>query len=107
MIEQTIENETRMYLFELMNAANENGFKPDENWELNIVDEQNRQRLQKDYKPAVVLKPYAENLLQVFQALKAKLQLSLSPEEQQLNSQTVLNYGLKYIVAYNTNYQRR
>ncbi|MBS7564262.1 hypothetical protein KHS38_07580 [Mucilaginibacter sp. Bleaf8] len=107
MKEQTIENETRLYLFDLMNAANENGFKPEDNWELDIVTEEDRHRIQRDYKPAVVLKPYAENLLQVFQSVKSKLNQPLNQEEQLLNSQTVLNYGFKYIVAYNAKHQRR
>ncbi|MDB5011465.1 MAG: hypothetical protein JWR67_2914 [Mucilaginibacter sp.] len=104
---QNIEKQTRIYLFDLMSTAQENGFKAEDNWELSIVSEKDKTIIQKDYYPAVAVKVIPEMLLQVFQSIKTKLNQVLNKEEQLLNIQSVLNDNLSYIVAYSPTRQRR
>ena len=101
MQEQTVESQTKIYMYDLMNEAKEHGFKNDDQWQLSLVTDNEKTRLLKDYYPAVAAKIFPEMLLQVFQSVKSKLSQSLSKEEQQLNSTSVLKEDLKYIVAYN------
>jgi len=99
--EQSIENQTKMYLYDLMNTAKEHGFKAEDNWELSMVTDIERQKIQKDYYPTIATKVIPEFLLQVFNLTKVKLNQSLNKIEGSLNSRSVVNSELSYIVAFN------
>lgn len=107
MEDQKIEDQSKVYLFDLMNTARENGFKPGEKWELGLANEAQKTKLQKDYYPAIVAKVFPEVLLQVYEAVKGKLNQTLNSEEQLLNMKSVLSEKLNYIVAYIPARQRR
>ena len=49
MQEQTIEIQTRLYVYDLMNEAKEHGFGADDAWQLDLVTEADKKRIQKDY----------------------------------------------------------
>ncbi|MFI5162868.1 MAG: hypothetical protein ACHQHN_16420 [Sphingobacteriales bacterium] len=101
MQDQVIETQTRMYVYDLMNEAKEHGFKNDDNWELSMVTEAERTRIQRNYYPAVASKAFPDMLLPVFQSVKSRLNQSLSKEEQLMDSKSVLKDDLKYIIAFN------
>lgn len=101
MKKETIENETRMYLYDLMNTAKEHGFKADDNWELSMVTDTERIKIQKDYYPTIATKVFPELLLQVFHLTKTRLNQSLNATEESMNNRTVVNNELNYIVAFN------
>jgi hypothetical protein len=96
-----IKVQTMTYVYDLMNEAKEHGFKADDTWELSLVTETDRVRIQKDYYPAVASKALSDILLQVFQSVKSELHLPLSQQEEQMNSQSILKDELKYIIAFN------
>ncbi|MGI4022434.1 MAG: hypothetical protein ACRYFA_13085 [Janthinobacterium lividum] len=105
MQEPTVENEaveshTRLYLFDLMNTANEHGFKADDSWQLMMVSDVERSRIQKDYHPTIATKLAPEMLLPVFHSIKAKLNQTLTDEEQLLNKVNIATNKLKFLVAY-------
>jgi hypothetical protein len=104
---QKIEDQSKVYLFDLMNTARENGFKPDEKWQLGLANETQKTRIQKDYYPAIVAKVFPEVLLPVYEAVKAKLNQPLNSEEQLLDMKSVLSEKLNYIVAYIPARERR
>ncbi len=101
MKEQTIENQVKMYLYDLMNTAKEHGFKADDNWELSMVTDTERIKIQKDYYPTIATKIIPEFLLQVFHLTKFRLKQSLNKNEESLNNRSVVNNELNYIVAFN------
>jgi hypothetical protein len=101
MQEQTVENQTRIYMYDLMNEAKEHGFKNDDEWQLSLVTDNEKTKLLRNYYPAIAAKIFPEILLQVFQSVKSRLSQSLSKEEQQLDTLSILKEDLKYIVAYN------
>jgi hypothetical protein len=101
MKKQTIENETRMYLYDLMNTAKEHGFKADDSWELSLVTDTERIKIQKDYYPTIATKVFPELLLQVFHLTKARLNQSLNAVEEGMNNRSVVTNDLSYIVAFN------
>ena len=98
---EAIENETRMYLYDLNNSAREHGFKADDKWELSLVTDTERSKIQKDYYPAIAAKMFPEMLLPVFTTVKERLKQELNPEEESLDLKSVLNRELSFIVAYN------
>lgn len=100
MQEQTVENETRLYLFDLMNTAKEHGFKADDNWQLSLVTDKERSKIQKNYHPTIAAKMFPEVLLPVFQSIKSKLNQSLNSEEQSMNTKSISAEDLKFLVAY-------
>ncbi|WP_448701039.1 hypothetical protein ACFGVR_03025 [Mucilaginibacter sp. AW1-3] len=107
MKDQKIEDQSKVYLFDLINTALENGFKSDEKWELGLVNEEQKIRIQKDYSPAIASKVLPEILLQVYHVVKAKLNQTLNSEEQLLDMKQVLSEKLNYIVAYIPARQRK
>jgi hypothetical protein len=98
---KTIEDQTKMYLYDLMNTAKEHGFKADDNWELSIVTDTERQKIQKDYYPTIATRVIPEFLLQVFHLTKSRLNQSLNKIEEGLNNRSVVAGDLNYIVAFN------
>jgi hypothetical protein len=96
-----IKTQTMTYVYDLMNEAKEHGFKADDTWELSLVSEVDRVRIQKDYHPAVSRKVVSEILLPVFQAVKTQLHMPLSQMEEQMSNQSVLQDQLQYIIAFN------
>jgi hypothetical protein len=102
-----IENQTRMYLFDLMSTARENGFKGDDNWELMLGTEAQMTRILKDYYPAIATKIFPEILLQVFYTIKSRLHQALNKEEQSLDARTIMNSKLNYVIAFNPKRHRR
>lgn len=103
---EVIEKQTKMYLYDLSNTAREHGFKADDKWELSLVTDAERSKIQKDYHPAIATKIYPEMLLQVFTTVKEKLNQELNSDEESLDLKSVLNRELNFIVAYNPKRQR-
>jgi hypothetical protein len=101
MSNQTVEAQTRMYLYDLMNAASEHGFKADDIWELSMVTDSGRSKLHKDYFPAVSIKVGPEMLLQVFHATQKGLKQSPHNESQLPTAKNILTDEINYLVAFN------
>lgn len=101
MKEQTIENQTKIYLYDLMNTAKEHGFKTDDNWELSMVTDTERIKIQKDYYPTIATKVTPEFLLQVYHLTKLRLNQSLNKNDESFNNRGVVANELNYIVAFN------
>ena len=101
MNEKTIEDQTRLYLYDLMNTAKEHGFKTDDIWEFSVATNSERLKLQKDYYPTIATKLFPEIMLQVFHAIKERLNQSFNKDEQQLDKRSILAGELSYLVAYN------
>jgi hypothetical protein len=106
MEEQLIRNHSKIYLYDLMNAANEHGFKGEDKWQVKLVTDAEKVWIQKSYYPTLSAKIRPEIMLQVFQTTKHELNQALSREEQSLNSQQILKDELTYLVAYNPNRPR-
>ena len=98
---QTVENQTRMYMFDMMNTAKEHGFKGEDNWELSMATNTERIKIQKDYYPTVAAKIVPEILLQVLHTIKGRLNQQTHKGEQKPDNQNNLNEDLTYLVAFN------
>jgi hypothetical protein len=98
---KTIEGETRMYMYDLMNTAKEHGFKGEDRWELSLTTEAEKDRIQRNYHPTIAQKVYPEILLQVFHLTKSRLNQPLNKDEELIDSRSVMNEELTHIVAFN------
>jgi hypothetical protein len=101
MDQQTIDKQTQLYLYDLMNLAKEHGFKADDNWEFSLASDAERVKIQKDYYPTNATKIFPEIGLQVMHGVKAQLKQSFTKEEQALDNRSVIAGELNYLVAYN------
>jgi hypothetical protein len=101
MNEQTIENQTKMYLYDLTNLAKEHGFKADDNWEFSMVNNTERLKIQKNYYPTNAIKIVPEILLQVLNSVKSKLNQSYTRDDQSIDKSAIIADELNYLVAFN------
>jgi hypothetical protein len=101
MDKQAIEAQIRLYLYDLTNEAKEHGFNDDDRWQLSMVTEAERKRIEKEYHPAISSKAFPDALLTAFHIVKSRLKQSLNKDEQQMDGDAGLNADLKYIIAYN------
>jgi hypothetical protein len=101
MKEQSVENQTRMYMYDLMNTAKEFGFKGEDSWQLSMVTDAERQKIQKDYYPTIAAKIIPEFLLQVFNLTKQRLNQSFTKTNEEAANRNVAVSELNYIVAFN------
>ncbi len=96
-----IETETRMYMYDLLNTAKEFGFKAEDSWELSMVTNTDRIKLQRDYFPTIASKIGPEILLQVFHTIKTRLNQSFQKEALRVDERNPPAEDLNYLVAFN------
>ena len=100
---KNIAYETGLFLFQLNNSANESGFNTKENWEVKLTNEEEMKRLVKNFKPAVATQIPTKAIVEVFNAVKTKLNQPEDAEVANLDDKSIAKLELNYIVAYNLN----
>jgi hypothetical protein len=106
MINETIEREAMMYVYDLNNCASENGFKTDEAWEFSLATDQEKVELEKKYFPTISTKVLPEFLSELFHQVKAKL-VHAKYNGERAGQHNVTESGLQYLIAYNPARLRR
>ena len=101
MVNQTVEMQAKVYVYDLNNCAKEFGFKTDEAWELNQATNAERLAIEKDYYPTISAKVLPEILAELFGLVKAKLSLSKSYIENRQDANKVSETELQYLIAFN------
>ncbi len=101
MQEYNIEQQTRIYLYDLMNTAQEHGFKKEDTWQLRLVADEEKVEIQRAFYPAIVTRMLPETILTVFHSIKTKLNQALNKEEELMDVKGILKADLRYLVAYN------
>jgi len=92
------------YLYDLRNTATENGFKPDEKWQLSLVTQADKAAIEKKYHAAVAAKANPEELAAMYEIVQAKLnQFGASVPD----IKTIGREQLQYLIAYNPQRERR
>ena len=103
---QSVESEARSYMYDLMNEAKEHGFKAEDKWTLCLVTKSAQEQIRKDYYPTVVNEVAPDALLQLFHLVKSGLHQSLSKEELLIDTKSIIDGQLNYIIAFNPKRQR-
>jgi len=101
MSQQSIETQTKMYLYELNNLAKEHGFKADDNWEFSMASNADRMKLQRNYFPTNATKMGPEILLQVLNLVKAGLKQTYTRDDSHIDKNSIIADELDYLVAFN------
>ncbi|MFA6084890.1 hypothetical protein [Mucilaginibacter sp.] len=104
---KTIEYQAREYLFDLNNAANENGFKADEHWKVSLATAAEKAAIERSYYPTISTKVVPEVLPELFRIVKATLSQGLDNLEKIMDANTLAKNQLQYVIAYNPNRLRR
>jgi hypothetical protein len=95
----TVEQEARMYVYDLDNRATELGFKTDENWSIRAVGTAEKAVIEKQYYPTVSVKASPEKLVELFNLVKAKITYAKPGFAAELE---MGQSDMEYLVAYNT-----
>ena len=98
-----IQYQIGMFLFQLNNTSDESGFKSDEKWNLQLANEADMKKIVKDYKPAIATAVQKPMIVEVYQAIRAKLKQGEDMEIALLDKKSIDRLELSYIVAYNAN----
>ena len=104
---QTIEYQAKEYLFDLDNTARENGFKPDEHWEVSLATASEKKVIENKYSPTISIKVMPEVLSGMFRIVKATLSQALDSVENSIDAKSIAKSELQYVVAYNPARLRR
>ncbi|MBW4889450.1 hypothetical protein KXQ82_06980 [Mucilaginibacter sp. HMF5004] len=109
MTTETIEYQAKVYIYDLNNCARENGFKPEENWQLSLATSQEKKDIEKKYHPTVSTKVLPETLGELFGQVNEKL-IQAKPEiAKKFDGDTLYNKTNEhqYLVAFNPKRERR
>jgi hypothetical protein len=98
---KALEMQASVYVYDLNNTAREFGFKPDEGWELNVATLAEKTFIEKRYHPTISAKILPEILSEMFGLVKDKLVQVKSEIRNNLQTGTVNNTELQYLVAFN------
>ena len=98
MLNNAIEMQARVIVYDLNNTAREFGFKPDEGWQLNAVSQEDKTDLEKRYHPTITNKVMPEILAELFGMVNDALVQTRSEIK---NNLTPGDPGLNYLVAFN------
>ncbi|MGF1923704.1 MAG: hypothetical protein ACQUHE_05960, partial [Bacteroidia bacterium] len=77
---KNIAYEIGLFLFQLNNSADESGFNTKETWEVKLATEEEMKTLVKNFKPAVATAISPKAIIEVFSAIKTKLNQPIDEE---------------------------
>ncbi len=100
MINETIEQKAKLYVYDLNNCAIENGFKNEEAWEFSMATDQEKIALEKKYFPTISAKVLPEFLSELFHLVKSKLTHAKYSKESS-HAHNPAGSALQYLIAYN------
>jgi hypothetical protein len=103
---QTAEYKATEYLYDLGNAALENGFKTDEHWEVNLSTAAEKKAIEKQYHPTVASIVVPELLAATFRLVKDQLKQAIK-EKAVPTDRFAVQPEYLYLVAYNPGRLRR
>ena len=93
--------EADLFNYQLKNTADECGFKADDSWTVVLADEEETNRLRKNYIPSVITTVPSTILVEVYRKVKLKVDQPEDAEIAALSKKDVERLKLNHIVAYN------
>lgn len=93
--------EADLFNFQLKNSADECGFKTDDSWIVKLADEEEMNRIRKNYIPSVISPIIPGHLVEVYKTVKMKLKQIEDKEVVTLTKKDVERLKLNYIIAFN------
>ena len=93
--------EADLFNFQLKNSADECGFKADDSWTVQLANEEEMNKLRRNYIPSVISSITSNQLIEVYKTVKMKLKQIEDEEVASLSKKDIERLKLNYIVAYN------
>jgi hypothetical protein len=103
---QTAQYKATEYIYDLGNAALENGFKADEHWEVHMSTAAEKKAIEKQYYPTVASIIIPELLASTFRLVKEQLKQAIKQQAAPADRFSVQPV-YQYLVAYNPSRLRR
>ena len=101
----TIQN-AREYVYDLGNAANENGFKDTDAWQLSLVSGSEKKTLEKSYQPTVVIALLPDVIKVFITEVKAAMNRA-DAAFNRIGNLDLKSSEMQFLVAYNNKRARR
>lgn len=98
--QHALDRQVNMFLFDLKNEATELGFKANESWHLELVDQEDIVKLKRHHTPVILLKLQPEALVKVYQQVKASLQQPFSSTDTELTAKNMIRSEKSHLAAY-------
>ncbi|MBC8052635.1 MAG: hypothetical protein H7Y13_06185 [Sphingobacteriaceae bacterium] len=105
MINQTVELQAKMYVFDLGNCAKEFWFKDDEDWDLCLASGEQKLELEKKYYPTISKKGIPETLILLHGLVKNRL-LKVNPLFLKPGHSEEMSAAPEFLIAFNRNRRR-
>ena len=100
MAEKSAELQARDFVYELNNCASEYGFGKEELWEVNLVSEKEKEKLEKKYYPTVSALMAPEIIPVMEELVKSKLTQIANPNLPATEKPIAIKGISQYLVAY-------
>ena len=104
---QTADYKASEYIYDLGNTALENGFKPEEQWEIQMATADEKKAFEKQYHPTVATSVLPELLDATFALVKARLNQVIKVHKLIPPDRFAPAPVYQYLVAFNSNRIRR
>jgi hypothetical protein len=105
-IKEKIDQEAKLFLFDLSNSAKEHWFGPGESWQVSLVTEEEREVLERRYYPTLSAKALPEILAELLGLVKGKLNLAKTETENNFTLGTIQKGHFEYLIAFNPERKR-
>jgi hypothetical protein len=102
--QESADRQSTEFLYDLRNNANENGFKPEEKWQLSLVTLKDKAAIEKKYHATVAAKASPEMLSAMISLVQTGLN---QPITNLLDIKTMGLNQLQYLIGYNPARERR
>ena len=106
MINKSVENQAREYVYDVKNCASEFGQSTLDGWEFSLVTDVEKTKIEKNYYPTVSARPAQEGLLELFRLVKSKLVMPLSTGVNGFDVNSTLNKDVTHLIAFNPKFHR-
>ena len=106
MSEQSIIQNARDFVYDLENAANQNGFKDTDAWQLSLVSSSEKKTLEKNYQPTVVIGLLPAVITAFITEVKAAMNRA-DAAFSRLGNLDLKTTEMQFLVAYNNNRVKR
>ena len=104
---QTANYKASEYIYDLGNTALENGFKPEEHWDVQIATAAEKKAFEKQYYPTVATRVLPELLNETFALVKARLNQVVKIQSAVILDRFAPEPLYEYLVAFNSARIRR
>lgn len=106
MINKSVESQAREYVYDVKNCASEFGQSTLDGWEFNLVTDDEKKKIEKEYYPTVAAHPAHEALFELFNLVKGKLLLPASNGGDDINPASAFSKTMTHLIAFNPKMHR-